>query len=113
MGVKISAWAGVASVILAVLHVTACETYDCKEACGRDRPICESEDGLDCRSMCESYLGTEDCVSEGERLLECFEGHPGACNGYCDPDEPAPACIAGCEDSVREYTQCFWRSTGA
>lgn len=93
---------------IVALHVAACNGYDCEEACRRDPPVCEQNGDQDCRAACESYLGTEDCLVEGRRALECFEAHPGACNDYCEPTEipPAPECIPGCEETLERYWQC-------
>jgi hypothetical protein len=96
-----SVWIGVLA-----LEAAACSTYDCEEGCRRDPPVCEEHAGLDCRGICQSYLGTEDCVAEGERVLECFEEHAGTCNNGCDPDEPAPDCVPGCEDALRAHMRC-------
>jgi hypothetical protein len=93
-------------VLLVALTVPACSTFDCAEACRRSPPICEPSVGLDCKEECETYLGTENCLSEGERLLGCFQENAGACTDGCDPDEPVPGCISGCEDLARRYERC-------
>lgn len=76
--------------------------YDCTAACSRDPPIfcTPPSEAAHCREECRLIVIAWGCVlGETQRLLECFEEHPGACEeGFEGPCGEEWRCYDSCSN---------------